>query len=250
MKLSLPRIWVGDLLHFAHRIPTVPVERKVNIASLVQARRLSNFQTRWVSVFLKAYALVAVNRPKLRQAYLSWPWAHLWQHPVNVVSVAITRDYHGEPAVFFAKLREPENCTLPELDAFLDTHANAPIESIGAYRRLIRTSRLPKILRRAVWSAGLNWSGALREKNFGTFGVSVYSSTGTDSQHPMSPLTTLFNYSPISANGDVTLRIVYDHRVMDGLEIAHALREIEETLQGTILAEIRELATHTQSKAA
>ncbi len=47
----------------------------------------------------------------------------------------------------------------------------------------------------------------------GTFGVSVYSGLGARSLHPISPLTTTLNYGTIGKDGDVSVRIVYDHRV-------------------------------------
>ena len=35
LPLSLPRRFIGDMLHFAKQIPTVPVQRRIN----VRARR-------------------------------------------------------------------------------------------------------------------------------------------------------------------------------------------------------------------
>ncbi|MGL4421081.1 MAG: hypothetical protein ACRCZF_10485, partial [Gemmataceae bacterium] len=178
------------------------------------------------------------------------PWARLWQHHDNVASIAITRQFQNEPAVFFARLRQPQNLSLSEIDQFIDTYTTAPLESIRSYRRLLRSARWPRIVRRAAWSIGLTWSGTLREKHFGTFGVSVYSSTGADSIHPISPLTTLLNYGPIAPDGTMTVRLVYDHRVMDGLEIALALQQLEETLLGSIVKELRTHAAEPTPKAA
>ena len=56
----------------------------------------------------------------------------------------------------------------------------------------------------------------------GTFGVSVYSALGAESLHPLTPLTTALNYGVIQENGDVTVRVIYDHRVMDGATVARA----------------------------
>ena len=39
------------------------------------------------------------------------------------------------------------------------------------------------------------------------------------------------------------LRIAIDHRVLDGLEVAYALREMEEVLNGAILDEVRQMPT-------
>jgi hypothetical protein len=53
-------------------------------------------------------------------------------------------------------------------------------------------------------------------------------------------LTTTLTYGPIDpATGRVTVKIIYDHRVLDGAYVARRLRDIEEVLNGAILAELR-----------
>ena len=70
----------------------------------------------------------------------------------------------------------------------------------------------------------------------------MYSSLGAESLHPLSPLTSTINYGVIDENGRVTVRIVYDHRVMDGSTVARALIRLEEILNGEILRELDSLA--------
>src|ERR1700687_4024445 len=38
IKLSLPRRFVCDLMHYARKAPTVPVQRRMNLSLLVNAR--------------------------------------------------------------------------------------------------------------------------------------------------------------------------------------------------------------------
>jgi hypothetical protein len=242
IPLSLPRKWVGDLLHFARRIPSVPVEFTMDLGSLAALRKRPGCEASWPVLFLKAYALVCREIPELRQSYLSWPYRRLWQHAASTASVAISRMFGDERAVFFVKIREPESRSLRELDQVIRHHREAPWDTIGSFRRAVRTTRYPLPIRRAVWSLGLDWSGRWKERYFGTFGLSVYSSTGADSPHPLAPLTTLLNYGPISPRGSVKARIVYDHRVMDGLLVAGALRRLNEHLQTTIADELQNLA--------
>ncbi len=109
-----------------------------------------------------------------------------------------------------------------------------PIERIGTFRRTLRVARLPRPLRRLLWWIGLNYSGYKRARNWGTFGVSVYSSLGAESLHPLSPLTTALNYGVIAPDGSVDVRITYDHRVMDGSSVARALMELEKILNGPV----------------
>jgi hypothetical protein len=96
---------------------------------------------------------------------------------------------------------------------------------------------LPRPLRRALWWVGLNW-GRQRANYFGTFGLSVYSALKAESLHPLSPVTTLLNYGPISPGGDVDVRIIYDHRVMDGATVARVLGRLEEILNTVIVEEL------------
>ena len=100
---------------------------------------------------------------------------------------------------------------------------------------------LPRPLRRFIWWLGLN-IGRQRGNYFGTFGLSVYSALNVESFHPLSPLTSVVNYGPIDANGEVNVRIIYDHRVLDGATIGRALARLEEILNGPIVEELRRLA--------
>ena len=60
---------VVDLLHFARSIPTVPVQRRMQLAPLIAARAARADKPRWTAIFAKAYALVAAEYPVLRRAY-------------------------------------------------------------------------------------------------------------------------------------------------------------------------------------
>jgi len=101
-------------------------------------------------------------------------------------------------------------------------------------------SRVPRPVRRLLWWSTLNVSGFKRAKRFGTFGLTSYGSLGAESLHPISPLTTTLTYGPIDpATGQVVVKLIYDHRVLDGAYIARRLRDIEDTLHGPILDELR-----------
>jgi hypothetical protein len=239
LRLSLPRRFVCDLIHFARKVPSVPVQRRMNLAPLIEVRQAAQPRPSWCAIFAKAYGFVAATRPELRRAYLAFPRPHLYEHPVNVASVAVERRYGDEDAVFFGHLRSPENQGLLELDAHLRRLKEEPLENFGLFRRVLRTSRLPRPLRRALWWFGLNVSGCKRAKHLGTFGISVYSGLGAASLHPLSPLTTTLNYGVIEPDGSVDVRLIYDHRVLDGRTIARALQDLEHVLNNQILVEMR-----------
>jgi hypothetical protein len=84
-------------------------------------------------------------------------------------------------------------------------------------------------------------SGLKRSKRFGTFGLSSYGALGAEQIHPISPLTTTLTYGPIEPDtGRVIVKLIYDHRVLDGAYVARRLRDVEDVLNGPILDELRE----------
>jgi hypothetical protein len=52
------------------------------------------------------------------------------------------------------------------------------------------------------------------------------------------PWTSMIHYTPFDDAGSMFLRIAIDHRVLDGLQVAYALREMEEVLNRQILEEV------------
>jgi hypothetical protein len=89
------------------------------------------------------------------------------------------------------------------------------------------------------WWVTLNLSGYKRCKRFGTFGLSSYGNLGAENLHPISPLSTTLTYGPIdAATGKVVVKLIYDHRVLDGAYIARRLRDIEDALNGPVSEEL------------
>lgn len=236
VALSVPRRVVCDLLHVARNTPTVPVQRLTDVSALKLARQRSSVRVSWPTLFVKAYAIVCDQMPELRRAYIAHPWARLYEHPVPVASLAIEREYQGELGVFFAYFPRPDLMPLAELDAAISRYRSEPVEELFAYTFWIY--RFPKLLRRFLWWYMVNVRGARKAEFIGTFGLSVYSSLGAESLHPISPLTTTVNYGIIDHEGKVPVRIVYDHRVMDGSTVARALIRLEKVLNTVILEEL------------
>jgi len=247
IRLSVPRRMVIDLLYFAKGIPSLPVQRRISIGPVVAARTACRERPRWTAIFAKAYALVAREFPELRRAYIKIPWAHLYEYPASNGNIVIERDYRGEPCVFSITVKDPAAYSLADLTRIIQHASTAPIEDIKDYRRMLRIASLPLPLRRLMWWLGLN-IGRQRANYFGTFGLSVYSALNAESLHPLSPLTTLLNYGVIDASGEVNARIVYDHRVMNGANVARALGRLEEILNTVIVDELRSLELHSKNQ--
>jgi hypothetical protein len=238
LALSPMRRLVNDMLHFARRMPSVPVERSVDVLRACQMRERMRHRVGWCALFLKAYGLVAARFPELRRAYMEYPGPRLYEHPYSIASVAVERIYQGEPGVFFGHIRAPENQALLGLEQYIRNYKELPVEQVPIYRRALRVSRFPAPVRRLMWWYGLHLSGAGRARRLGTFGLSTYSALGAQSLHPLSPLCTTLNYGRVDEKGRVHVRIVYDHRVMDGSTIARALAALEEVFNGEVLREM------------
>jgi hypothetical protein len=181
---------------------------------------------------------VAARFPELRRAYLDFPTPRLYEHPYNVASLAVERCYRGQYEVFFAQIRAPENQPLVALEGHLRNYKESPVQQVSLYRRALRVSRFPGPVRRLMWWYALNLSGPGRARRLGTFGLSTYSALGAHSLHPLSPLSTTLNYGPVREDGTVAVRIVYDHRTMDGGTIARALAALEEVFNDELLQEM------------
>ena len=160
---------------------------------------------------------------------------------MSAASIAFERDYRGEPGLFSLWIKDPAGLSLPELRELISFGATARVEDVKDFRRLLWLSGLPRPLRRLLWWIGLN-IGRQRGNYFGTFGISVYSALKADSLHPLVPLTAVLNYGFIASDGNVDVRMIYDHRVMDGATVARALAKLEQNLIGPIVEELKALA--------
>jgi hypothetical protein len=245
IELSLPRRMVIDLLHFAKGIPSVPVQRQMSLARLAAARAACQQRPRWTAIFAKAYTLVACEFPELRRSYIKTPWPRLYEYPASIANVIVERDYQGEPCLFSILINDVDKTALPELARLLEYAETAPIDEIKVFRRALKFMRLPSPLRRTLWWLMLN-IGRYRATYIGTFSLSVYSALNAESLHPLTPLTTLLNYGVISSGGNVCVRIIYDHRVMDGATVARILARLEEILNSAIAEELELLAAAQQ----
>jgi hypothetical protein len=213
----------------------------MRLRSLTMARDTAAPRPGWHAIFTKAFALAARTWPRLRQAYLTFPRPHLYEHPQSVAAVALERSYFDEEAIFFAPITQPESLGLPELDHVLRRFKEEPLERVSDYRRQLRLTRLPGPLRRAWWWLTCNALGRRRAQRLGTFAVSAISALGAEFVAPLTPLTTTLTYGVIAPDGTVDVRLSYDARVVDGPTAARFLGELERVLTQEIVAELRYL---------
>jgi hypothetical protein len=250
LPFSRFRRMMSDMLYFAKQVPSVPVQRVMRLAPLRDARAVAARKIAWPLLFTKAFALLARDVPALRQMHVSFPWECLYEHPHSQPSLSVETEYQGETIVFGLILKAPEETPLGELQDRLDRFRAGPIEANPNFRKSQLIARLPRFLRLALYWYLYRVAGPNRAKYLGTFGVTVYSALGAESLHPIATWTTTLNYGVFAADGSVPVRLVYDHRVMDGSTVARALGRLETILNGTIVQELSTLAPDAHSPVA
>jgi hypothetical protein len=239
LSLAKPRRFISDLVYFARRIPSAPVSRVFDVSALVEPRTAHPARPSWSCIFMKAYALVGAEHAPLRRSLMEFPWPRLYEHPWMNCALAIERNYQGEEGVFVGLFRAPEQQSLSQLQESVSWYKNETLEKVGFYRMALRFSNAPTPLRRLMWWGALNFSGQKRCKRFGTFGLTTYGALGAEQIHPISPLTTTLTYGPIDpSTGRVVVKLIYDHRVLDGAYVARRLRDMEDVMNGAILSEL------------
>ena len=226
-----------DFLYFANKIPIVPVQRRMALGALVEARKACRHRPPWTALFLKAFAILAQQTPDLRRVYIGVPRPHLYEYPASVGMVVFERQTADGAQLFAGRIKDPASRSLAELAEMLRRFNEMPLQKIKEFRRVLMIGRLPLLLRRLLMWIVLN-NGRQRANFFGTFALSVYSALGAESLRPLAPCTVVLNYGVIRPDGSVDVRFNYDHRVMDGATVARALQALEKILTQTIVSEL------------
>jgi hypothetical protein len=238
LRLSPARRMVLEILHHGRKVQSLPLGQVMHLANLVAARRTLPVKPSWTAIFLHAYGLLSEQHAVLRRAYIPYPWPQLYEHPHSQCGVIVEREWEGEAVVLAAKIHAPERQSLTDIDCHLRRFGEAPVHSISGFRQMLRFGRLPWFIRRFTFWHSLYLSGKTRAKRFGTFVISSLGNFGVEQYHPVSPLTTYLTFGPISPDGEVMVKIIYDHRVMDGRTVARCLNDLETILNRDIVAEL------------
>jgi hypothetical protein len=229
------------MMDFSREIPLIPFERRMQLAELVAARNCCSIKPSWCGIFTKALAIVGQRIPVFRRAYLKFPRPRLYEHPYSVACVVIERDVLGDLGVIFCLIRKPHELPLTEIDGRILMYQKDPLNKHGTTRKIVRVSKLPRWLRHLGWWYQLNCDGTIRAYNSGTYGVSVTAGHGATALSLETPLTSTLHYGIFEADGSLACRMTFDHRVMDGGDMARILVELESVLRTEMLAEVKSL---------
>jgi len=136
---------------------------------------------------------------------------------------------------------------LTEVDALIRHAKNAPIDEVPAFRKMLRTTRLPLPLRRLIWAIGLNF-GRQRANYFGSFGVTSVAAYGAGELHAMSPGPFILSYGVEKPDQTIEVVVRWDHRITDAALMAKTLTRLEQVLNTEIAGELRANRQQTEPK--
>ena len=228
---------VIELLRFTEKVPAIPQLRRTRIPRLAAVRAAATEKVSWPMLFFAAYARVCARRPELRTVYVRWPYTRLYEHPHTVGRMTVARDIEGEEVVLLTLQEDAESKTLRELHEDLKTFALGDPADCVYVQRQARMNRMPWVVKFLGWKV-LLWSGRLRTRALGTFGVTTVSKFGGVTLAPPTFATTMLSFGPVSPDGDVDVVLSYDHRVLDGADNARAMAELERELETGVADEL------------
>lgn len=246
-KISLPRRLVADLMHASIRVPFVSLSRPLDVRQLLEARALAAQPPGWAAIFVKAFSLVAKDEPILRTLYNKWPWPCFYELPRSIAMIAIARVEDGQDCVLPQKVPAADELALTEVDAQIRHAKDAPISEVPAFRKILRVTRLPLLLRRVMWLIGLNF-GRQRANWFGSFGVTSVAAYGAGELHALSPGPFILSYGVVEPDQTIDVVIRWDHRITDAALIAKTLTRLEQVLNTEIAGELRGQRQQTEPK--
>ena len=227
LPLSLPRRMVSDMLFAGQQLTLIPGERTMQLAEVVTARQAAWPKPSWLSLFIKAYANVAVRRPELRRVFLTWPWPRLFEYDETVVAISVEREWQGERVL----LPCPHSVARTKIIA---GNRRRPADLQRAACRIhlrfprCPAPRQPSDVPAPLVLAAIDEQSATAAGQFlGTLGGSVTAGMGEIALSLITPWTLTFFYDAVEDDGSQVVRVMFDHRVCNGRVICSTLKEVE-----------------------
>lgn len=249
VKMSPARRFIYDLLHAGMSMPLVTIQKDLNVAEVAAARKAAEPRPSWCSIFTKAYGKVVASRPDMRRACLTFPWIRMFEYHATSADVTVELRLGDENVLAFVPVKRPEALPLLEIDQHIAACQEKPLELMPSFQDALFLAKFPRLIRRWAWWWLLNFSGRLRGMYFGTFGVTSVGNWGIESVRPIAPAISILHYGAVDPDGNVSIRMTYDHRVLDGSGPSLALNALEQFLNTDILVELRALPpAHAQDR--
>jgi len=212
----------------------------MQLGALDRARRECEIRISWTVLFGRAYALVGEQMPELRDLFVRWPTRQLYRHPFSVASLSIHRkDDEGNERLIWGRWDNSEQSTLSDMQTQLDHFCTAPMAE--AYREGLMLERTVTWVRRLAWWWVMQCAGRKRAKHVGTFSISSLGGQGVLNAHHPLITTSSLAFGPILQTGECEVVLLCDHRTLDGVLGAAALKALESVLVDQMPAEMNKV---------
>ncbi len=228
---------VLDIIRVSQGVPSFPLVRTMELGELSAVRKACSPRIGWSTLFAKAYGTVCQQTPELRELFVRYPTKHLYRHPNTVASLSVHRtDDAGNERLIFGRWSNPESTPLIALQQQLDQFSQAPIAEV--FGEGLMLERCPAMVRRLVWWWVTNWSGRKRAKHVGTFSISSLGGQGALNAHHPLITTSSLAFGPIDIAGRCEVVLICDHRTLDGVLGAKAMKTLESILSVQMVEEL------------
>lgn len=239
---------VLDIIRVSQNVPSFPLVRRMRLGELSRVRKACSIRIAWSTLFARAYSIVCEQIPELRELFVRYPYKQLYRHPHTVASLSVhRRDDAGNERLIWGRFNNPESTQLIILQQQLDSFSNAPISEV--YREGLMLERRSTLVRRFLWWWITSWAGRKRAKHIGTFSISSLAGQGAlNSHHPLITTSSLA-FGPIGTNGECDVVLICDHRTLDGVLAARALKTLESVLSCQMVEELLSIVPLMAKKA-
>lgn len=213
----------------------------VDATKLRAARVASGGKLSYVSFVIKAAADVIARYPDARSVLKGG-----WRPRLTVIDdvhakLILDKTIDGQRCIVSGTLLAAQDRSILEVQDFVDTYKNAPVDEHGPYAKLLRLQRLPLPLMRLLYRAMIR-DGRRRLALQGTFAVTSLGHAPVRTFLPMISGTLGFGVGQIAdtavvRDGQITvapvfnLALVFDHRVIDGAMAAEILMNVKNRLE-------------------
>lgn len=246
-KITTPRRVVIDLMRASRGVPFVAVRRTLHIPRLAAARSALSHRPAWAVIFAKGFATLAREEPRLRTAFLKWPYARFYEFPQTVAHIVVAPEASPDGVMLFP-VKAPDLVPLMDADASLRKAKSEPILSTPFFRKTLAVTRLPRPLRSLAWAIGLN-IGRQRGNFFSTLMITSVAAFGGGEVEALGPGPFILSYDRITDDGAIDVMVRWDHRITDAADIGIALSRLEHILNNLVADELLALAPEQQQPA-
>ena len=150
LPIAGPRRFIGDLVHFAHRIPSAPVSRTMDVCRPGRATRSGIPRGRRGPALHEGVCAGRGGASPAPPIVPRVPLAAALRAPLDELRPGDRAVVPGRAGVFVGLFRAPEQQTIAQLQDAVEWYKNQPLEKVGVYRLALRFSRVPRPIRADV----------------------------------------------------------------------------------------------------